>query len=188
MNSAEKAMQSFLESLGLDLEQEHMEKTPQRVATLFAELFSGRNQRTQDVWGEVFPTDYQGLVAVEKIPFYSMCEHHLMPFFGTVDVIYQPHEGRVAGLSKVADLVNVLARRPQLQERLSKQIAESLEQDLGAQGVLVRIQATHLCMLMKGQLELGTQVQTFEARGLLAEGGALRDQAMLILGGQGHEN
>ena len=82
MNSAEKAMQSFLESLGLDLEQEHMEKTPQRVATLFAELFSGRNQRTQDVWGEVFPTDYQGLVAVEKIPFYSMCEHHLMPMWG----------------------------------------------------------------------------------------------------------
>ncbi|MBP9550650.1 GTP cyclohydrolase I, partial [Veillonella sp.] len=138
---------------------------------------------TKDIWGEVFSTDYTGLVAVTNIPFYSMCEHHLLPFFGTVDIVYQPKEGRVVGLSKFGDVVNVLARRPQLQERLTSQIADAIEQDLMADGVFIRMKATQLCMLIKGEMQQGTQVVTIESRGILQEGGPLRDEAIALMGG-----
>lgn len=141
------------------------------------------NVKSADIWGEIFPTEYKGLVAVTDIPFYSVCEHHLMPFFGTVDIVYQPKEGRVAGLSKLSDLVNVFARRPQLQERMTRQIATALETDLLAEGVVVRIKATHLCMLIKGELQQGTAVVTMECRGVLSKTGQLREEAMAILGG-----
>lgn len=186
--TAEESLQAFLEGLGLDLQQAHMTKTPARVTALYKDLFRGLGGDTKFLWGEVFPTDYKGLVAVHGIPFYSMCEHHLMPFFGKVDIVYLPHEGRVAGLSKLADLVDLLARRPQLQERLSSQIADALEEDLGAQGVMVRIQATHLCMLVRGKMQLDTQAMTMESRGLLAEGKGLRQEALLLLGEETHEN
>lgn len=185
---AEQAVQEFLEALHLDLHKWGMEKTPQRVASLYKDLFSGMNRDTKEVWGDVFPTDYKGLIALKDIPFYSMCEHHLMPFFGTVDVIYQPHEGRVAGLSKVADVISVLAHRPQLQERLSAQIADSLEEDLGAEGLIIRIKATHLCMLMRGEVQPGTQIITLERRGLLSDQGPLGQDGLLLLGGAHDEN
>lgn len=185
---AEQAVQDFLEALHLDLSALGMEKTPQRVASLYGALFSGLDTDPKSVWGQVFPTDYKGLVALKDIPFYSICEHHLMPFFGTVDVVYQPHEGRVAGLSKVADVIRVLAARPQLQERLSAQLADSLEQDLGAEGLIIRIKATHLCMLMRGEVQPGTQAMTLERRGLLAEQGPLGQEGLLLLGGVHDEN
>jgi len=123
------------------------------------------------------------LVAVTSIPFYSVCEHHLMPFFGTADIVYQPKDGRVAGLSKLSDLVNLFARRPQLQERMTREIATALENDLEAEGVMVRIKATHLCMLIKGELQQGTAVVTMECRGVLSRTGQLREEALTILGG-----
>lgn len=112
-----------------------------------------------------------------------MCEHHLLPFFGTVDVIYQPHSGYVAGLSKFNDVITVLSRKPQLQERLTREIADAIEHDLSAEGVFVRLKATQLCMLMKGTLQQGSQVVTIESRGLLKEAGSLRDEALAMLGG-----
>ena len=150
---------------------------------MYEELFQGVQQHTKDIWGEVFSTDYTGLVAVTNIPFYSMCEHHLLPFFGTVDIVYQPKEGRVVGLSKFGDVVYVLARRPQLQERLTSQIADAIEQDLMADGVFIRMKATQLCMLIKGEIQQGTQVVTIESRGILQEGGPLRDEAIALMGG-----
>ena len=123
------------------------------------------------------------MVAVTNIPFYSVCEHHLMPFFGTADIIYQPKDGRVAGLSKLSDLVNLFAHRPQLQERMTREIATALETDLEAEGVMVRIKATHLCMLIKGELQQGTAVVTMECRGVLSRTGQLREEALTILGG-----
>ena len=138
---------------------------------------------TKELWVELFSTDYNGLVAVTDIPFYSMCEHHLLPFFGTVDVIYQPHSGCVAGLSKFNDVITVLSRKPQLQERVTREIADAIERDLSAEGVFVRLKATQLCMLMKGTLQQGSQVVTIESRGLLREAGSLRDEALAMLGG-----
>lgn len=180
----ERAVATFLRSLGVDLSQQGLEKTPGRVASLYKELFSGQGRHTQSVWGDVFPTDYQGLVAVTNIPVYSMCEHHLMPFFGRVDIVYHPKDGRVVGFSKMKDAVEVLARRPQLQERLTLQLADALEQDLQADGVLIRMRCTHLCMLIRGEMELGSQALTLESRGLLSQEGALRQEAMTILGGK----
>lgn len=106
-----------------------------------------------------------------------------MPFFGHVDIVYQPKDGRVAGLSKLSDLVNVFAKRPQLQERMTREIATALATDLQAEGVVVRIKATHLCMLIKGELQQGTAVVTMECRGVLSKTGQLREEAMAILGG-----
>lgn len=180
---ASEGIAQFLTALGIDLKAAGMEKTPKRVAALYEELFSGRQVKSADIWGEIFPTEYKGLVAVTDIPFYSVCEHHLMPFFGHVDIVYQPKDGRVAGLSKLSDLVNVFAKRPQLQERMTREIATALARDLQAEGVVVRIKATHLCMLIKGELQQGTAVVTMECRGVLSKTGQLREEAMAILGG-----
>ena len=186
-DESEEAVERFLTSLGLDLKKLNMEKTPNRVSRLYQDLFSGLGKKTEDVWGEVFPTDYSGLVAITKIPVYSVCEHHLMPFFGTVDIIYHPKDGRVVGLSKMRDLVEVLSRRPQLQERLTAQIADAIEQDLEADGVFIHMQCTQLCMLIRGEMELGSQAITVEGRGVLSQDGPFRQEAITILGGQKHD-
>ena len=95
---AVEGIKQFLEALGIDLKASDMEKTPERVATLFAHLFQGYGKDSKELWGEIFPTEYNGLVSVKGLPFYSMCEHHLMPFYGTADIVYQPKDGRVVGL------------------------------------------------------------------------------------------
>ena len=164
---AKEGIEQFLRALSVDTKAPELEKTPTRVTELYEELFSGVGKETKELWGELFSTDYNGLVAVTDIPFYSMCEHHLLPFFGTVDVIYQPHSGCVAGLSKFNDVITVLCRKPHL----------------SAEGVFVRLKATQLCMLMKGTLQQGSQVVTIESRGLLREAGSLRDEALAMLGG-----
>lgn len=179
----EEAVRQFLIGLGIDLEEQGLAKTPSRVTKLYKELFRGMQETSKDVWGEIFPTDFKGLMSVMNIPFYSMCEHHLMPFFGTVDIIYQPKNGRVAGLSKFGKLVEVFARRPQLQERLTNNIADAIEEDLDAEGVMVRLKGTHLCMLIRGEMQEGTQIVTLESRGALQKNGSLRDEAFAIMGG-----
>ncbi|WP_251424268.1 GTP cyclohydrolase I [Veillonella agrestimuris] len=180
---AQEGIEQFLKALSVDIEAPELAKTPVRVVDLYEDLFSGIGVSTKELWGDIFPTDYAGLVAVTNIPFYSMCEHHLMPFFGTVDVIYEPHNGCVAGLSKFSDVIAVLSKKPQLQERLTKEIADAIMNDLSAEGVFVRLKATQLCMLMKGNLPHGSQVVTIESRGVLNEAGALRDEALAMLGG-----
>jgi GTP cyclohydrolase I len=181
---AEQAMREFLEALGVDLKARGMEQTPARVAKMYAYLFSGMDRDTQDIWGETFPTGSQGLVAVRHIPFYSMCEHHLVPFFGTVDIAYLPHEGRVAGFSKFTQLVERLAHQPQLQERLTAQIAHAVARDLQAEGVLVRMEALQLCMTMRGDMAPGTRTVTSEALGACRKEHELYEQAWLALGGE----
>lgn len=178
-----EGMKQFLEGLGIDTVEGPLAKTPERVTRLFTNLFSGVGKDSKEIWGDVFATDYQGLVAVTDIPFYSVCEHHLMPFFGTVDIVYQSKDGRVAGLSKLAKLVELFARRPQLQERMTAEIADAVEKDLEASGVLVRIRAEHFCMLMLGEVKPGTKAVTFESRGLLHESGPLREEGLLLIQG-----
>lgn len=181
-----EGIEMFLDAIGIDIQEAGMEKTPERVVTLFEDLFRGTKQTDKDALGDCFPTDYQGLVGVANIPFYSVCEHHLMPFFGMVDIVYEPVDGKVAGLGRLSKLVDVYGRRPQLQERMASQIADAIERELGATGVMVRMRATHLCMLMKGEVSLDTKAVTMECRGSLLEPGTIRDEGLILLGGNEH--
>lgn len=179
---AQAAMQEFLEALGLDLPELHMQKTPDRIADMYGYLFSGLGQDTADIWGELFESENDGIVAIKDIPFYSMCEHHLLPFFGKVSLAYKPRNGMVAGFSKFTKLVEVLSHRPQLQERLTEQIAEAISEDLRAEGVLVVAEAQQLCMTMRGDMAHGTSTVTSACRGCFAESRSMYNQAWMMLG------
>ena len=130
-DKAIRAMREFLEAVGIDLQQQGMEKTPERVAKMYQFLFNGIDADTAEIWGETFNAGSEGIVGVRHLPFYSMCEHHLVPFHGVAHVGYIPgRDGRVTGLSKLARLVDVFAKRPQVQERLTGQIADTLVEAL----------------------------------------------------------
>ena len=179
-----QAMRDFLEAIGVDLKARGMEKTPERVAKMYAYLFNGMNRKTADIWGETFASDASGLVAVRHIPFYSMCEHHLVPFFGEVNIAYLPNNGCVAGFSKFVDVVECLSHQPQLQERLTAQIAHSVLEELKAKGVLVTVSAQQLCMTMRQQAAQGTRTVTSEAGGIFLDEPILLQQAWCLLGGK----
>jgi GTP cyclohydrolase I len=161
-----------------------MEKTPERVARMYEFLFNGMNADTASIWGETFDAGSEGIVAVRHIPFYSMCEHHLVPFFGEVSIAYLPATGKVAGFSKFSRLVELLSHRPQLQERLTAQIAAAVQRDLMARGVLVTVEAQQLCMTMRGDLAHGTRTITTECNGVFYSDKQLYQQAWLLLGGE----
>lgn len=180
---SESGIKLFLEGLGLNLKELHMEKTPARVSDLYEELFSGVHKDTKSIWGEVFPTEYTGLVSALEIPFYSICEHHLMPFYGTVDIVYQPKNGKVVGIGKMGKLVKLLAAKPQLQERFTKELADALENDLEVEGVLIRVKGIHLCMIIRGEMQPHTSVSTLESRGLLKDNITIHNEALAIIGG-----
>lgn len=180
-DKAVQAMQSFLEAIGIDLAASGMEKTPERVAKMYALLFNGLQQNPQDLWGERFHSQSRGLIALQKIPFYAMCEHHLLPFFGHVHIAYLPHDGYVAGFSKFVKLVEIFSHRPQLQERMTREIADEIERALDAEGVMVIVEAQQLCMTMRGDLAQGTKTVTAECRGSLEQGQALSTQAWMML-------
>lgn len=175
------AMKQFLEALGIDLQAQNMEKTPERVTSLFEDLFSGQGVKASQLVRHAFSSGYEGLVAVKDIPFYSICEHHLMPFFGTVDIVYRPRKGQVTGLSRLRDLVMTLSKRPQLQERMTQQIAEALMEGTQAEGVIVRVQSYQLCMMMRGEVTPTTQTVTIESKGCLKKTGSLRQEALLAI-------
>ncbi len=178
------AMHQFLEALGLDLSRAGMEKTPERVAQMYEMLFDGCAVETKDLWEEVFDSGMEtgGMVAVRHIPFYSMCEHHLVPFFGEVNLVYLPSSFGIAGFGKFTRLVEILSHRPQLQERLTRQVAEEIESGLQADGVLVVVEAQQLCMMMRGDLGHGTRTVTSCAAGKFREDERLRQQAWELLG------
>ena len=178
------AVQDFLAAMDIDLAEEGMERTPERVVKLYEYLFSGRGKATASLWGELFPTPARGIIAVRQIPFYSMCEHHLVPFFGEVSIAYLPATGKVAGFSKFSRLVELLSHRPQLQERLTAQIAAAVQRDLMARGVLVTVEAQQLCMTMRGDLAHGTRTITTECNGVFYSDKQLYQQAWLLLGGE----
>lgn len=181
---AEQAVRRFLELQGLDLAACGMEKTPERVAKMFARLFDGMEEVRQEEWGELFPSDALGLVAVRHIPFYSVCEHHLVPFFGEVNIVYQPHGGLVAGFSKFTKVVEHISHRPQLQERLTSQIAKAVAAGVKAEGVMVTVEARQLCMMMRGDLAPEAKTITTEVAGSFAEDKSLYQQAWQLLGGE----
>lgn len=165
----EQAVYQLLEALGENPEREGLLDTPKRVAKMYAEMFSGLNEDPKDQFTAVFSEVHDEVVLVKDIPFYSMCEHHLVPFYGKAHVAYLPSGDKVTGLSKLARAVEVAARRPQLQERLTDQVATALEEALDPRGVFVMVEAEHMCMTMRGIKKPGSKTITTVAKGLYKE-------------------
>jgi len=180
---AEAAVRELLAAVGEDPDRDGLQATPGRVARSYAELLSGYDQDPREVLSAVFEVGHRELVLVRDIELWSLCEHHMVPFFGVAHVGYIPGEhGHVTGLSKLARLVDVYARRLQVQERLTTQIAESIVEVLQPQGVIVVIEAEHLCMTMRGVSKAGARTITSAVRGQLLEP-ATRAEAMKLISG-----
>ena len=178
----EAAVREILIAVGEDPDREGLVETPARVARLYAEIFAGVHECPGEHLKVTFAADHDEMVMVRDIPCYSSCEHHLIPFHGTAHVAYIPGEdGRITGLSKLARLVDGFAKRPQVQERLTTQIAEELEAVLQPRGVLVVIEAEHLCMSMRGIRKPGSTTVTSAVRGLFRSSAATRAEAMAFI-------
>jgi GTP cyclohydrolase IA len=182
----EKAVREILEAIGEDPDRDGLQETPTRVARMFAEIFAGLHIDPSDHLTVTFESSHDEMVMVRDIPLQSMCEHHLIPFSGTAHVAYIPgKDGRITGLSKIARLVEGYSRRPQVQEQLTVQIADAMEQSLEPRGVMVIIEAEHLCMSMRGVQKAGSTTVTSAVRGLFRENAATRQEAMRFVTGRG---
>ena len=177
---AAAGIRQFLEALGLDLKAQGMEETPERVAA-FGSFFAGLRKDGVAVLGEPIHTQSSGLIAVRRLPFYSICEHHLLPFFGTVSIVYLPCDGKFAGFGHFAEAVRVFAQRPQLQERLTGQICAAVAESLTPAGVLVLVKARHLCLAMCSEKTGLADIVTVSACGALKEGETLYESALRLL-------
>ncbi|MFZ0159026.1 MAG: GTP cyclohydrolase I FolE [Kineosporiaceae bacterium] len=181
----ERAVREILLAIGEDPERDGLRATPARVARAYAEMFGGLWQEPQDVLTTTFDLGHDEMVLVKDIEVFSCCEHHLVPFHGVAHVGYVPSaDGRITGLSKLARLVDVYARRPQVQERLTTQIADALMEILDPRGVIVVIECEHLCMSMRGVRKPGSRTVTSAVRGQLRKP-ATRAEAMSLILGRG---
>jgi len=179
----EAAVREILLAVGENPDREGLVETPARVARAYAEIFAGLRQNPEDVLVKTFDVDHEELILVRDIEVYSTCEHHLVPFHGVAHVGYIPStSGRVTGLSKLARLVDVFAKRPQVQERLTTQIADALVEHLDAQGVIVVIEAEHLCMSMRGIRKPGARTITSAVRGQLRNPATRAEAMSLVMG------
>ena len=180
---ATAAVRELLIAVGEDPEREGLLETPARVARAYAELLAGMRQNPEDVLSTTFDVGHDEMVLVRDIELWSLCEHHLVPFSGVAHVAYIPGEsGRVTGLSKLARLVDVYARRPQVQERLTTQIVDSLMEILEARGAIVVIEAEHLCMAMRGVRKPGARTVTSAVRGCMKDAATRAEAMSLIVG------
>jgi len=178
----ERAVREILLAIGEDPERDGLRDTPARVARAYAEQFAGLGMTPADVLTTVFDAGHDEMVLVRDIEVYSTCEHHLVPFFGRAHVGYIPNEkGQITGLSKLARLVDLYARRPQVQERMTSQIADALMQTLEPRGVIVIIEAEHLCMSMRGVRKPGAKTVTSAVRGSFLNSESTRAEAMSLL-------
>jgi GTP cyclohydrolase I len=174
----------ILEGIGEDLTREGLRDTPRRVADMYAEVFAGIGEDAGEHLSVSFSEDHQEMVLVRDIPLYSVCEHHLLPFIGRAHVAYIPgKDGRVCGLSKLARVVDVFAKRPQVQERMTSQIADTILEHLEPQGVMVVIEAEHLCMSMRGVQKPGAITTTSAVRGIFQRNAATRAEALSLIKG-----
>ena len=180
----EAAIREILLAIGEDPDRDGIRETPARVARMYEECFSGLRESPDHHLKVTFEADHDEMVMVRDIPLYSHCEHHLIPFIGQAHVAYIPNvDGRVTGLSKLARLVDGFSHRPQVQERLTTQIAQAIEEHLDPRGVLVVIEAEHLCMAMRGIRKPGSSTVTSAVRGIFRVNAATRSEAMsLVLG------
>ena len=178
----EKAVREIILAIGEDPDREGLLDTPKRVAKMYEEIFSGLQEDPGKHLEVYFVKEkYEELVLVKDIPFYSMCEHHLLPFFGKAHVAYLPKNGRLTGLSKLARTVETVSKRPQLQERLTSTIADSILDKLEPYGVIVMIEAEHMCMTMRGVKKPGSKTITSAVRGVFASDSKARAEVMSII-------
>lgn len=181
----EQGVRLILEGMGENPAREGLLDTPQRVARMYDEIFSGLEANPAELFERSFGENHTEMVLVKDIPFYSMCEHHIIPFFGMAHVAYIPgKEGRICGLSKLARLVDLFARRLQVQERLTSQIADTLVAHLDPQGVIVVIEAEHLCMSMRGVRKPGSKTTTSAVRGAFKDSQKTREEALSLIFGR----
>jgi len=181
----ERAVREILEAIGEDPEREGLVDTPARVARMYTEIFEGMRIDPSEYLQTQFESDHDEMVMVRDITMYSACEHHLLPWVGKAHVAYIPNDdGRVTGLSKLARLVDAYAKRPQVQERLTSQIADELDRTLSPKGVMVVIEAEHLCMTMRGVRKPGATTVTSAVRGLFRQNVATREEAMRFIQGR----
>lgn len=177
----ETAVRMILEAIGEDPDREGLRDTPARVARMYREIFCGLWEDPEVHLEKTFSEDHEEMVIVKDIPLYSMCEHHLLPFYGKAHVAYIPREGNVTGLSKLARVVEGFAKRPQLQERLTSQIADTIMRRLNAKGVLVVLEAEHMCMTFRGVRKPGSKTVTSAVRGLFQKSEATRAEAFSLI-------
>jgi len=181
----EEAVGMILEAIGEDNGREGLRLTPARVAKMYEEIFSGTGANPTDVLQAQFAEEHEEMIIVKDIPLYSVCEHHMMPFIGRAHVAYLPGEsGQITGISKLARVVDVLSRRLQVQERLTTQVADTIMKGLDALGVLVVIEAEHLCMSMRGVKKPGAVTVTSAVRGVFYSSAASRAEAMSLIMGK----
>ena len=164
LKKIEQAVTLLLEGIGEDVNREGLKDTPNRIARMYEEIYKGMDEEAAEHLSKTFSVTSNEIVVVKDITFYSTCEHHLMPFYGKVHIAYLP-DGKVVGLSKLARTVEVYARRPQIQEQMTTQIAEAIMEHLKPQGVMVMVEAEHLCMTMRGVEKPGSQTVTMATRG-----------------------
>lgn len=176
----EHLIRDLLKAIGEDPDRAGLIGTPHRVAKMYGEISGGTHEEAVSVLGTQFDEDHQEMVIIRDVPFYSMCEHHLLPFFGTAHVGYLP-KGKVVGISKLARAVDILARQPQVQERLTSQVADAIMVALGPEGVAVVIRAEHLCMAMRGVRKPGASVVTSATRGDFRDSVATRSEFLSLL-------
>jgi len=177
----ETAVTMILEAIGEDVTREGIINTPRRVAKMYEEIFSGIHMSPQAELQISFTEYHDELVLVKDIPLYSMCEHHLLPFYGKAHLAYIPRDGKVVGISKLARVIDVISRRPQLQERLTSQIADCIKEALLPHGVAVVIKAEHMCMTMRGVHKPGTIIITSAVRGIFASRAETRAEVLSLI-------
>lgn len=180
----EQAVKMILEAIGEDPEREGLIDTPKRVARMYMEIFQGIAEDPKDQLQIMFTESHDELVLVKDIPLYSLCEHHLLPFYGKAHVGYIPRKGKITGLSKLARVVDGYAKRPQLQERLTSQIADCIHEKLQPWGVIVVIEAEHMCMTMRGVKKPGSLTVTSAVRGIFETNPASRAEAFALINGK----
>lgn len=176
----EHAIRELLLAIGEDTQREGLRDTPERVARMYEEISEGIDQDAREVLSVQFDESHQEMVLMRDMPFYSLCEHHLLPFFGTAHVAYIPH-GKIVGISKLARAVDIFAKRPQVQERLTSQIADAIMETVEPSGVAVVMRAEHLCMSMRGVRKPGTSIVTSALRGVFVSDQATRAEALSLL-------
>jgi GTP cyclohydrolase IA len=178
----EEAVRLILEAVGEDPNREGLLDTPKRVAKMYEEVFSGLTINPKEYFETIFSEDHEELVLVKDIPFYSMCEHHLVPFHGIAHVAYVPKDGKVAGLSKLARVVEAVSRRPQLQERITSTVADTIMETLEPHGVMVVVEAEHMCMTMRGVKKPGAKTVTSAVRGVFVTDSNARREILSYIG------
>jgi len=176
----EKGVTMILEAIGADLTCKDIKATPNRVARMYEEIFAGMKQKGEDVLNVILEEEHDEIILVKDIPFYSVCEHHLVPFFGVAHIAYLPDK-KITGLSKLARVVDVYAKRVQVQERMSAQIADAIMKKIQPLGVVVVVEAEHMCMTMRGAKKPGAKTTTSVLRGIFKDDIAARQEVLSLI-------